>query len=61
MALEAVLIAALLLAHLAVPFELLQALGLDAVGDSLRRQKLILAHGRRGAGSKEGATAQGKP
>ena len=46
MALETVLIAALLLAHLAVPSELLQTLGLDPVGDGLGRQEagLLLAH-----------------
>lgn len=35
-ALESVLVAALLLAHLAVPSELLQSFGLDSVGDRLR-------------------------
>ena len=45
-ALEAVLVAALLLAHLAVPAQLLQALGLDAVGDGLGREEplLLLTH-----------------
>lgn len=43
---EAVLIPALLLAHLAVPLQLLQTLGLDPVGDGLRRQKLVLPHAR---------------
>ncbi len=38
MALEAVLVPALLAAHLAVPAQLLQALGLDAVGN-LRAQR----------------------
>jgi hypothetical protein len=42
--LEAVLIAALLLTHLAVPAELLQTLGLDAIGDRLRGQEIVLPH-----------------
>jgi hypothetical protein len=37
--LESILIAALLLAHLAIPAQLLQALGLDAIGDRLGRQE----------------------
>ena len=42
------LVAALLLAHLAVPAQLLQALGLDAIGDRLGRQKarLFFTHSR---------------
>jgi hypothetical protein len=46
-ALEAVLVAALLLAHLAVPSQLLQALGLDAIRDPLggEEARLLLAHG----------------
>ena len=43
-ALEPVLVAALLLAHLAVPPQLLQALRLDPVRDRLRRQELVLPH-----------------
>ena len=43
-ALEAVLVAALLLTHLAVPPQLLQALGLHAVRDRLRVQEAILGH-----------------
>lgn len=43
-ALEAVLVAALLLAHLAVPPELLQPLRLDSVRDCLGRQKVVLPH-----------------
>lgn len=46
-ALEAVLVAALLLTHLTVPAKLLQALGLDPIGDGLRGEKLALSHGRR--------------
>lgn len=46
-ALKPILVAALLLAHLAVPLELLQPLGLDPVGDCLRRQKLVLPHVRK--------------
>lgn len=42
------LIAALLLAHLAVPAELLQPLGLDAVGDGLGAEEIRLPHGARG-------------
>lgn len=42
--LEAVLVAALFLAHLTIPLELLQSLRLDPVGDRLRRQKLVLPH-----------------
>lgn len=44
-ALEAVLVAALLLAHLAVPPELLEAFGFDSVRDCLRRQEVVLPHG----------------
>lgn len=44
MTLEAVLIATLFLAHLAVPLQLLQTLGLDPIGDGLGRQKLVLPH-----------------
>jgi hypothetical protein len=43
-ALEPVLIAALLLAHLAVPPQLLQTLRLDPVRDPLRRQEIRLPH-----------------
>ena len=52
-ALEAVLVAALLLAHLAKPAELLQPLGLDPVADRLGREeaRLLLAHGERAPAS----------
>jgi hypothetical protein len=43
MALEAVLVTALLLAQLAVPSQLLEALGLDAVGD-LKEAWLVVSH-----------------
>jgi hypothetical protein len=43
-ALEAVLVAALLLAHLAVPAELLQALGLDRVANRLQASDIVLGH-----------------
>jgi len=43
-ALETVLVAALLLAHLAKPAQLLQPLGLDPVGDGLGRQGLVFGH-----------------
>lgn len=46
-ALESVFISTLLLAHLAVPPELLQPLGLDAVADRLGRQEPVLRHDRR--------------
>lgn len=52
-ALEAVLVAALLLAHLAVPPELLEAFGFDSVRDCLRRQEIVLAHGGFGGGGAE--------
>ena len=45
-ALEAVLVAALLLAHLAVPPELLENFRLDAVSDGFRRQEVALPHRR---------------
>ena len=44
-ALEPVLIAALLLTHLAVPPKLLEALRLYLIRDRLGRQELVLAHG----------------
>ena len=43
-ALEAVLVAALLLAHLAVPPQLLEPLGFDPVRDRLWRQEIVLPH-----------------
>jgi hypothetical protein len=43
--LEAIGIAALLLAHLAVPSKTLQAFGLDAIGNGLGCKELVLAHG----------------
>uniref|UniRef100_A0A7M4DXY0 F-ATPase gamma subunit n=1 Tax=Crocodylus porosus TaxID=8502 RepID=A0A7M4DXY0_CROPO len=42
------LVATLLLAHLAVPAQLLKPLGLDAVGDGLRAEEIRLAHGAAG-------------
>lgn len=42
---RAYLIAALLLAHLTVPAQLLQPLGLDAVGDGLGAEEIRLPHG----------------
>lgn len=45
-ALEPVLVAALLLAHLAVPPELLEAFRLHAVRDRLRGEEIVLAHRR---------------
>jgi hypothetical protein len=41
-ALEAVLVSALLLAHFAIPSQLLQPLRLDAVGDGLGGEKAVL-------------------
>lgn len=43
-ALESVLVSALLLAHLAVPSELLESLGLDSIGDCLRCKEIVLSH-----------------
>ena len=43
-ALESVLVSALLLAHLAVPSELLESLGLDSIGDCLRCEEIVLSH-----------------
>ena len=45
-ALEPVLVAALLLAHLAVPPELLEPFRLHAVRDRLRGEEVVLAHRR---------------
>lgn len=43
--LEPILVATLLLAHLAIPSQLLEALGLDAIGDGLGREEApVLAH-----------------
>ena len=44
MALEAVLVSTLLLAHLAVPSELAQALRLDAIPDRLWGEETVLRH-----------------
>ena len=44
-ALEAVLVAALLLAALTVPPQLLQTLRLDPVADGFRCQEAVLGHG----------------
>jgi hypothetical protein len=44
-ALEPVLVAALLLAHLAVPTQFLQTHALLAVADGFRRQCVVLGHG----------------
>jgi hypothetical protein len=43
-ALETVLVSALLLAHLAVPAQLLQPLRLDPVGNPLRGPHVVLTH-----------------
>lgn len=43
-AFESVLVAALLLTHLAVPSQLLQTLRLDPIRDRLRSQELVLPH-----------------
>lgn len=43
--LKAILVAALLLAHLAVPAKLLEPFGLNSIGDGLGAQKIRLAHG----------------
>lgn len=43
-ALEAVLIATLLLTHFAIPSKLLQTLSLDSVADRLRGEKSMLRH-----------------
>ncbi|KAF2318774.1 hypothetical protein GH714_010616 [Hevea brasiliensis] len=43
-ALEAILVAALLLTHLAVPSELLETFGFDSVGDCFWREKIVLTH-----------------
>lgn len=44
MALESVLVATLLLAHLAVPSQLLQTFCFDSVGDRLRGEEFVLPH-----------------
>lgn len=41
---KAVLVAALFLAHLAVPTELLQPLGLDRIADRLQPPNVVLGH-----------------
>ena len=43
--LKDILVAALLLAHLAVPAKLLEPFGLNSIGDGLGAQKIRLAHG----------------
>lgn len=49
MAFEAVFVSALLLAHLAIPSEFLQALSFDAVSDGFGGEEVVLAHGKQAA------------
>lgn len=58
--LEPVLVAALLHAHLAVPPQLAQALGFDAVADRFRREKTMLWHGGGGGGGRSGGGGGGE-
>jgi hypothetical protein len=43
-AFEAILISALFLAHLAVPPELLEAFGFDAIGNRFGSEEVMFAH-----------------